>query len=54
MQKELIEIYGAREHNLKNIDVKIPRDQQSFKIIVWGYIINFIYNTILLIYFSIN
>lgn len=25
--KEFIEIYGAREHNLKNIDVKIPRDQ---------------------------
>ena len=25
--KEYIEIYGAREHNLKNIDVKIPRNQ---------------------------
>jgi excinuclease ABC subunit A len=24
---ELIEIYGAREHNLKNIDVTIPRNQ---------------------------
>lgn len=24
---DFIEIYGAREHNLKNIDVKIPRDQ---------------------------
>lgn len=25
--QEYIEIYGAREHNLKNIDVKIPRNQ---------------------------
>ncbi|WKS94368.1 excinuclease ABC subunit UvrA [Riemerella columbina] len=25
--KEFIEIYGAREHNLKNIDVKIPRNE---------------------------
>lgn len=25
--KEYIEIYGAREHNLKNIDVKIPRNE---------------------------
>ena len=24
---KFIEIYGAREHNLKNVDVKIPRDQ---------------------------
>ena len=24
---EFIEIYGAREHNLKNIDVQIPRDK---------------------------
>jgi excinuclease UvrABC ATPase subunit len=22
-----IEIFGAREHNLKNIDLKIPRNQ---------------------------
>ncbi len=26
-QTELLEVYGARVHNLKNIDVKIPRDQ---------------------------
>ena len=26
-EQEFIEIYGAREHNLKNIDVKIPRDK---------------------------
>ncbi|MDO4224559.1 MAG: excinuclease ABC subunit UvrA [Bergeyella zoohelcum] len=25
--KDYIEIYGAREHNLKNIDVKIPRNE---------------------------
>ena len=25
-EKEYIEIYGAREHNLKNINVKIPRN----------------------------
>ena len=25
--KEYIEVYGAREHNLKNIDVKIPRNE---------------------------
>jgi excinuclease ABC subunit A len=27
MAEELIEIYGAREHNLKNIDLKIPRNK---------------------------
>lgn len=27
MDKDFIEIYGAREHNLKNIDVKIPRNE---------------------------
>ena len=26
-QKEYIEIFGAREHNLKNINVKIPRNE---------------------------
>lgn len=26
-EQEYIEIYGAREHNLKNLDLKIPRDQ---------------------------
>ena len=26
-EEEYIEIYGAREHNLKNIDVKIPRNK---------------------------
>ena len=26
-KKEYIEVYGAREHNLKNIDVKIPRNE---------------------------
>lgn len=26
-KEEYIEIYGAREHNLKNIDVKIPREK---------------------------
>ena len=27
MQKDFIEVKGARENNLKNIDIKIPRDQ---------------------------
>jgi len=26
-KKDYIEVYGAREHNLKNIDLKIPRNQ---------------------------
>ena len=26
-KKEYIEIYGAREHNLKDIDVRIPRNE---------------------------
>ncbi len=26
-QEEFIEIYGAKEHNLKNIDLKIPRNK---------------------------
>lgn len=26
-KQEFIEVYGAREHNLKNIDLKIPRNQ---------------------------
>ena len=26
MGKEWIEVTGAREHNLKNVDVRIPRD----------------------------
>lgn len=26
-QEEFIEIFGAREHNLKNLDIKIPRNQ---------------------------
>ncbi len=25
--QEYIEVYGARAHNLKNIDVKIPRNK---------------------------
>jgi len=27
MKKDYIVVKGAREHNLKNIDVKIPRDK---------------------------
>ena len=27
MKQEYISVYGARENNLKNIDVKIPRDK---------------------------
>ena len=27
MEQQFIEVYGAREHNLQNIDVKIPRDK---------------------------
>lgn len=27
VKKDYIEVYGAREHNLKNIDLKIPRNQ---------------------------
>ena len=26
-EKEYIKVYGAREHNLKNIDLKIPRNE---------------------------
>lgn len=26
-EEEFIEVYGAREHNLKNVDLKIPRNQ---------------------------
>ena len=26
-KKKYIEVYGAREHNLKNIDLKIPRNE---------------------------
>ena len=26
-EQEFIEVYGARAHNLKNIDVKIPREK---------------------------
>ena len=27
LEEEFIEIIGAKEHNLKNIDIKIPRNQ---------------------------
>ena len=27
IQKDFIEVFGAREHNLKNIDIKIPKNQ---------------------------
>ncbi len=27
VDKEMIEVYGAREHNLKNIDIKIPKNK---------------------------
>ena len=27
MAEEFIEIWGAREHNLKDIDLRIPRDK---------------------------
>ncbi|CAN5540584.1 excinuclease ABC subunit UvrA [soil metagenome] len=27
VQQEFIEVFGAREHNLKNIDIKIPKNQ---------------------------
>ena len=27
VQEEFIEIFGAREHNLKDIDLKIPRNK---------------------------
>ena len=26
-KKEYIEVYGAKEHNLKNVDLKIPRNE---------------------------
>ncbi len=26
-EQEFIEVYGAREHNLKNIDISIPKNQ---------------------------
>ena len=26
-QEEFIEVFGAREHNLKNIDISIPKNQ---------------------------
>ena len=25
-QEEMIEVYGAREHNLKNLDIRIPKN----------------------------
>ena len=27
LEEEYIEVFGARVHNLKNIDVRIPRDK---------------------------
>jgi excinuclease ABC subunit A len=27
MQNDAIEIFGAREHNLKNIDISIPKNK---------------------------
>ena len=27
ISKEFIEVFGAREHNLKDIDIKIPKNQ---------------------------
>ena len=26
-KQEFIEVYGAREHNLKNIDIRIPKNK---------------------------
>ncbi len=27
VQEDMIEVFGAREHNLKNIDIKIPKNK---------------------------